>query len=95
MGAVSPQAVVVGDRDEADIELERAFRLLRSRLHEIRQETSEDHAAGQELPHDDAEEQCPEETPEDAAVQEISDDDDVAELELERWREIRRGSRST
>ena len=87
MGAVSPQAVVVGDRDEADIELERAFRLLRSRLDEIRQD-----AAGQELPHDDAEEQCPEETPEDAAVQEISDDDDVAELELERWREIRRGS---
>ena len=88
MGAVSPQAVVVGDRDEADIELERALRLLRSRLHEIRQETSEDHAAGQELPRDDAEEQCPEETPEDAAVQEISDDDDVAELELERWREL-------
>ena len=96
MGAVSPQAVVVGDRDEEDIELERAFRMMRSRVNQIRQESLEEHAAGQELPHDDAEEQFQEETPEDdAAVQELSDDDDVMELELERWREIRRGSRST
>ncbi len=37
-----------------------------------------------------------EETPEDdAAVQELSDDDDAMELELERWRELWRGSRST